>query len=133
MSDAGNLETEIREFLAQDRKIDAIKLYRERTGAGLAEAKQAVEGIERGSPRPETPAADDGFDEFAAQLIALLEAGRKIEAIKLYRARTRVGLAEAKAAVEALAAQRGIVAAKAGCAGALLALAAGLWAAWRLA
>lgn len=36
--------------LARDpaRKIEAIKAYREETGAGLAEAKEAVEAITRG-------------------------------------------------------------------------------------
>ena len=33
----------IRELAAGGRKIDAIKLYRQATGAGLAEAKAAVE------------------------------------------------------------------------------------------
>lgn len=38
------------EQLAQGKKIQAIKIYREQTGAGLAEAKAAVETIakERG-------------------------------------------------------------------------------------
>ncbi|MYT30627.1 MULTISPECIES: ribosomal protein L7/L12 [unclassified Streptomyces] len=34
---------EVDALLAQDKKIAAIKLYREVTGAGLAEAKEAVE------------------------------------------------------------------------------------------
>lgn len=38
---------EIRALLRQDRKIEAIKLIRERTGLGLAEAKDAVEALER--------------------------------------------------------------------------------------
>jgi hypothetical protein len=40
---------EIMELLRQGKKIEAIKLYRETTGAGLAEAKSRVEGIERGA------------------------------------------------------------------------------------
>ncbi|GAA0659668.1 hypothetical protein GCM10009535_43760 [Streptomyces thermocarboxydovorans] len=31
----------------EGRKVQAIKVYREATGAGLAEAKEAVEGMER--------------------------------------------------------------------------------------
>lgn len=96
-------------------------------------SEQHDPGVNNSEPLQQNPALDDGFDEVAAQLVALLEAGRTIEAIKIYRGRTGVGLKEAKEAVEALAAQRGIVAAKAGCAGVILALAAGLWAAWRLA
>ena len=39
-------DEEIRALIRQDRKIDAIKLVRERTGLGLAEAKDAVEALE---------------------------------------------------------------------------------------
>lgn len=35
------------ELLRQDKMIQAIKAYREQTGAGLAEAKSAVEEIQR--------------------------------------------------------------------------------------
>jgi ribosomal protein L7/L12 len=36
------------ELLADGRKIEAIKAYREATGVGLAEAKDVVEAFERG-------------------------------------------------------------------------------------
>ena len=39
--------TDIVAHLANGRKIEAIKTYRERTGAGLKEAKDAVEEIAR--------------------------------------------------------------------------------------
>lgn len=35
----------IRDLVRQNRKIEAIKLYRERTGVGLAEAKAAIDGL----------------------------------------------------------------------------------------
>lgn len=38
---------EIRRFIAQERKIEAIKHLREATGLGLADAKELVEAIER--------------------------------------------------------------------------------------
>lgn len=38
---------EIRTLIRADRKIEAIKLVRERTGLGLAEAKDAIEALER--------------------------------------------------------------------------------------
>jgi large subunit ribosomal protein L7/L12 len=38
---------EIRALIRADRKIEAIKLVRERTGLDLAEAKDAVEALER--------------------------------------------------------------------------------------
>ena len=39
------------ELIQADNKIQAIKLYRELTGVGLAEAKDAVEALE-GTYRP---------------------------------------------------------------------------------
>jgi hypothetical protein len=42
------LADEVQALLKQGRKIEAIKLYRERTGAGLKEAKEAVESIGAG-------------------------------------------------------------------------------------
>jgi hypothetical protein len=39
----------VRAELARGRKIEAIKAYREITGAGLREAKEAVDGLARGS------------------------------------------------------------------------------------
>jgi Ribosomal protein L7/L12 C-terminal domain len=39
-------------LLAAGKKINAIKLYRQETGVGLKEAKDAVETMERGMVRP---------------------------------------------------------------------------------
>ncbi len=41
---AGDMEP-IRDLVRQNRKIEAIKLYRERTGVGLAEAKAVIDGM----------------------------------------------------------------------------------------
>jgi ribosomal protein L7/L12 len=40
------LSPQIQEALRRGNKIEAIKIYRELTGVGLAEAKQAVENLE---------------------------------------------------------------------------------------
>ncbi len=40
-------EDEVRELIRQDRKIEAIKRVRDRTGLGLAEAKDAVDAVEQ--------------------------------------------------------------------------------------
>lgn len=40
-----NLNAELRDLLTGGKKIEAIKRYRERTGVGLKEAKEAVEAI----------------------------------------------------------------------------------------
>jgi ribosomal protein L7/L12 len=96
---------DIKAEIAAGHKIAAIKLYRDATGAGLAEAKEAVELIEAGKPpkavdRPPQP------DEPAPQRVsAAISAGNLIEAIRLYRTATGVGLKEAKEAVDALAMQ----------------------------
>lgn len=115
-----SLEGEIRALLRQGRKIEAIGLYREQAGVGLAAAKDAVERIGRGdSPTPNEVVADTTEN----QILELLAAGRKIAAIKLYREQTNSGLKEAKDAVEALAAQHGIVSpARSGCLGILAVL-----------
>jgi ribosomal protein L7/L12 len=41
------LAPEIQEALRRGNKIEAIKIYRELTGVGLAEAKQAIDGAEQ--------------------------------------------------------------------------------------
>jgi len=104
---------QIKEELFHGRKIQAIKLYREMTGLGLAEAKDAVERMElqiRGStpvelpqltPRVGTPISD----QMLAQINEELCQGRKIMAIKLYREATGFGLAKAKTDVERMEAQ----------------------------
>jgi hypothetical protein len=72
-------------------------------------------------------------DSFEGQLLALLEGGQKIQAVKLYRLQMGCDLKAAKDAVEALAASHGIVAKGGGCAGVvLLMLVAAVMGAWFL-
>ena len=82
-------------------KIAAIKLCRAATGMGLAEAKEWVEKLESSPDAPLSPTPEAGG---LSPVADLLFAGRKIEAIKLYREQVEPGsgLAEAKAAVEKL-------------------------------
>lgn len=49
---------------------------------------------------------DEPTPAYIGQIKSLLQRGNKIEAIKIYREATGVGLAEAKAAVEAIEAGR---------------------------
>ena len=91
----------IRAELAAGRKIEAIKLYREASGAGLAEAKRAVEALEAGRPMQQVPlgsASNDDIDQIKAAVFT----GEKIKAIRLYRQATGEGLKESKDFVEAL-------------------------------
>ena len=92
--------------IAAGRKIQAIKLYREFTGEGLKEAKDAVEAIERGQ-RPSAPAnftmpVEEKTGELMAKIDQAIMAGNKIEAIKLYREMTGAGLKEAKDVIDAM-------------------------------
>ena len=92
-------------LLDQGQMIVAIKLYRERTGAGLKEAKDAVEAIQRGE-RPQNP--EDGENRFHEILVSLLKQGRKIDAIKVYREVTGSGLKESKDVIESIADRYGL-------------------------
>lgn len=109
------LEQQIKNLLEEGDKIGAIKLYRAHTGAWLKESKDAVEAIGRGEPlRPREHGGEVPTDEIRN----LLQADRKIDAIKLYRARTGAGLKEAKDEVERLQAELGLaVDTQSGCLG----------------
>ena len=98
-------ENEIKDLLASGRKIEAIKRYREETGTGLAEAKDAVESLEAGGSFPQAQPVDS---DLTNQVIGLLGRGEKIEAVKMYRNKFGGGLKEAKEAVERFGEQNGI-------------------------
>lgn len=111
-------------------KIAAIKLCREATGMGLAEAKEWVERLETSPEAPLSPAPEAGALSSVAEL---LFAGRKIDAIKLYREQVKpgAGLKESKEAVEQLEAglraqhpEKFTAKAKSGCAAMLAVLVA---------
>lgn len=88
------------QHLRAGNKIAAIKRFRELHGVGLKEAKDAVEAMERGQPWDLPPKAllrEVNDSDIEAQI----RRGALIDAIKLYREKTGVGLKEAKDAVEA--------------------------------
>ncbi len=104
---------EVAQLVKAGKKIEAIKLYRELTGVGLKEAKDAVEQLAEGKfvqvsqtiTRTRTTRAilnPDASQAALAEVRHLMNAGHKIEAIKVYRQHFGVGLKEAKDAVEAL-------------------------------
>ena len=126
-----SFEDEVRELAASGNKIEAIKRIREETGAGLAEAKAAVEALVAG----ETVASSGttNTSELTDEVIRLLERNEKIAAVKLYREQTGTGLKEAKEAVEAIAEQHGLASASgAGCFGVILFLLSATSLAWLL-
>ncbi len=119
-TDDTNFEDELRALMAAGRKIEAIKRYRAATGAGLADAKNAVEALEGAGSLPPREPVDSSFED---KVLSLMRQGQKIGAIKLYREKTGVGLKEAKDFIEALAADQGIAASsRSGCLGVVLLL-----------
>ena len=112
-----DLEHQVRALLDDGQKIAAVKLYKDQTGVGLAEAKAAVEALEAGAGPPSP--SDTGGD-LEAELLRLLGRGDKLEAIKVYKDQKGVALIEAKQAVESLAASHGLVTQRAGCLGVVL-------------
>ena len=104
-------EQELRELIKTDNIINAIKLYRELTGVGLKEAKDAVEAMQRGEPvrQPIVPTQsgiqnDALLDEQIKQFLARRQ---KIQAVKIYRETQNCGLKDAKDAVDIIEAQMG--------------------------
>jgi ribosomal protein L7/L12 len=102
----GPLEDQVRALVRAGRKINAIKLVREQTGIGLKEAKDAVDEFEAtgwlrlpGDARP-YPAMKASYGPAWPDLLEHLRRMKSqrqaIEAIKLIREHTGLGLKEAK-------------------------------------
>lgn len=84
--------------------VVAIKLLRQHTGLGLAQAKEAVDRYRAGDHSPlNSPAAAQGSADSGLPPAALdaLARGNKLEAVKLVREASGLGLAEAKDLVDA--------------------------------
>jgi ribosomal protein L7/L12 len=93
----------IHEHIHNQQLIHAIKLYRDATGASLAEAKAAVEEMAYGeSIKPPSGTRDFDNPILNGRLKSLLSKGRKVDAVKIYREEYGVGLKEAKDAVDRL-------------------------------
>lgn len=91
-------------------KIMAIKLYRETYETDLKTAKEAVEVLEREAENmavsqiepPEKRMSEYEANQTLAIIFNELQAGRKINAIKVFRETFNSGLKEAKDAVDAM-------------------------------
>ncbi len=112
--------SDVKALANSGKMLEAIKLYREQTGAGLAQAKEFVEGAKAGGEQiyqriqgkvdvllrkleiPYEPGTNPPEYQFYEQIKALLRSNNKIEAIKVYREATNLGLKEAKDAVDAI-------------------------------
>lgn len=115
-----DLNDEIIALLAAGNKIQAIKRFREETGTGLAEAKAAVEAIERGN-RIEVPARPDYKsptpEQLMQEVLTLCHQGRYLWAIKTYGEATGSQLKESKEQVDRLMRANGLEPPKSGCGG----------------
>jgi hypothetical protein len=65
---------------------------------------------------------DESTDNLEQQVRSLLEHGKKLEAVHLYKEETGASLADAKQAVEAMATRHGLVSQQRGCLGLLAAM-----------
>ena len=100
------LRLEVTGLLAQGGKMEAIKLMRDKKGLGLAEAKAAVETIGREeaivTPAPGLMATIQRAQQMSEEVRRLATTGRKVEAIRMLREKSGIGLKEAKDLVDRL-------------------------------
>ena len=81
-------------LLQAGRKLDAIRLYREQTGASLKDATDMIKDLER-----KLDLADQSEIEHSQDAATLLRAGRKLDAIRVYREQHGLSLKDATEAI----------------------------------
>ena len=100
------LRLEVASLLVQGGKMEAIKLMRDKKGLPLAAAKEAVETIGREEaivpPAPGLAATIQRAQQMSDEVRRLATTGKKIEAIKMLREKSGIGLKEAKDLVDRL-------------------------------
>ena len=114
VSDMSALAGEVEALVIKGEKIRAIKLYREQTGLGLREAKEAIDLLESSlllhgpsslhpqEAGPDTEGRMPVMEPPGEDVRRLLLEGKKIQAIKVYREQTGASLKDAKAAIDLL-------------------------------
>jgi len=95
-----SLPANVRESLERGSTIEAIKLLREATGLGLKEAKERIDRHHQGDAASGPTAAP--LASLPPEVAAAMKQGNKIEAIRMLREKTGLGLKEAKEAVESI-------------------------------
>ncbi len=95
-----NIDDDILNLVATGDYLDAARRLQSRTGISLEQAAAEIERL-RASITPLNLATSPVADPITPEIAAAIRAGRKIEAIKLYRQAHGVGLKEAKDAVDA--------------------------------
>jgi ribosomal protein L7/L12 len=97
-SAASELPADVQAALQRGDDLDAIMLLRDATGLGLKEAKDVIAEHVRGNPTLLVPLP--AGSPLTPEVAAALQRGNMIEAVKLLRKQTGLGLKEAKDAVE---------------------------------
>jgi len=111
VADQAERMQEVVRLIKDGEKIEAIKAFREATGVGLKEAKDAVEAIESNRattintvttsmPYTTTPATPQAAA--MQEVIRLVQSGNKIGAVKKFRELYGVGLKEAKDVIDGM-------------------------------
>ena len=114
----GSFEDRVLEALRAGQKLQAIRIYRQETDLGLKESKEAVDALDdklRAGVSHPSPLSEQKGESLEDRILEQLRAGRKIEAIKIYRKETGTGLKEAKEAVDAMQRRHGMPVESAGC------------------
>ena len=91
-------------LLNEGQRIQAVAAYRRRTGVDLNHAVEVIDGLERDNQFNVAP----GDADLERAVIAYLERGEKIEAVKFYREKTQLDLKASKDAVEAIETRLGL-------------------------
>jgi ribosomal protein L7/L12 len=96
---ADNLPADVIEAVNRGHLIEAIKRLRQQRNLGLKEAKDLVDQYRLGVISAPNPAT--GTDELPEDVRAALARGQKIEAIRLLRDHTGLGMKDARDRVDA--------------------------------
>jgi Ribosomal protein L7/L12 C-terminal domain len=98
------LQFRVRQLVAEDKKIHAIKEVREALGLSLLDAKNAVDALADGRsvPVPGRPVPEVGRSDLADRARTLAAAGRHDEAVRLVADETGMSAPEAEAFLRAL-------------------------------
>lgn len=115
---ARDWQAEVQRLMATGQKIEAIKVFREATGVGLAEAKAAVEAGLSEVQAP--PALAHSPEQFEQEIVRRLTADGMISTIKWVREQPRMGLKNSKDLVDQIAAKNGVAPKTGGCFGLVL-------------
>ena len=106
-------------------KIAAIKLYRKHAGCSLLRAKDDVEALAAGRDIPTADIHSESDGAEMDEILDLIQAGKKLNAVKVYMTNSGLSLKESKEFIEKLmqeleVEQPGSVSQATGCSGVIL-------------